>query len=513
MKTRPLLCLILLLLGLLLRGGAAAQAATLVAVEEHGSRAQHINLVFLSEGYTAADMPKFATDVAASVAFLFSKEPWQQYRSYCNVYRIEVASNQSGCDNGATGGPGVMRDTYFNTGFNDPNVPQSLTTDYASMNRAYALLSALVPEYDIPILLVNDAKYGGTGGLMTIVSTHPLGSAVVEHELGHSVALLQDEYDADYPEYTPFEAPNVTAQTDPDLIRWNYWIDWDTPLPTPPTLDYDSTVGLFEGAMYRTTGWYRPHNNSLMRNLNRPCGSVNREQFVLHYYALVSPLDGWSPATANRWVTTFEPLSFTVTPKVTDSEEALVTTWQIDGVDQDDAIGNTFNTFSDTLGDGIHTVTATVTDPTSFVRQDPDGLLTESVTWALTVLNQPPNNIGDWRSTYGDDLANPVGDGLSNLMKYALGVLPTEHATPDQYPSGSLTQDGTDTYLTLTVPRHTQHYDVDSVVEVSDDLVTWHSDWGDTVVLRDDASALVVRDATPSAAGAHRFMRFKVVAY
>ena len=44
-------------------------------------------------------------------------------------------------------------------------------------------------------------------------------------------------------------------------------------------------------------------------------------------------------------------------------------------------------------------------------------------------------------------------------------------------------------------------------------MVTWHSDWGDTVVLRDDESALVVSDTTPTSAAARRFIRFKVVAY
>ena len=502
----------MLLLCLLLRAGPAP-AAALVAVEEHGSRAQHINLVYLSEGYTAAEMPKFATDVAASVDFLFTKEPWRQYRSYCNIYRIEVASNQSGCDNGASSGPGVLRDTYFNTGFSEPGIPQYLAADGTGQIRVYSLLGALVPEYDIPVLLVNDAKYGGTGGALTVVSTHPLGSAIVEHELGHSVALLQDEYDADYPQYAPEEAPNVTAQTNPELLKWNYWVDWDTPLPTPASVDYDATVGLFEGAMYRSKGWYRPHYNSLMKNLNRPCGAVNSEQFVLRFYGLVSPLDGWSPAaTGKRLVTSFEQLNFNVTPKLTESGEPLPTRWNVDGADQYAAGGNTFTTYSDTLGNGPHTVTATVMDPTALVRLDPDGVLQESVTWTLNVLNQPPNTLDGWRASYGADLANPARDALPNLLKYALGVLPSERARPDQYPAGSLTRDGGNAYLTLTVPRRSKRSDVDSIVEVSDDMVTWHSDWGDTVVLRDDDSALVVRDATPSATAVRRFIRFKVVA-
>ena len=200
-------------------------------------------------------------------------------------------------------------------------------------------------------------------------------------------------------------------------------------------------------------------------------------------------------------------------PKVPDSGVALLVTWKIDNAVLADASSAIFTTYSDTLGNGIHTVTATVNDPTAFVRQDPDGLLKETVTWTMNVHNQPPNTIDGWRATYGDDLANPMGDGLPNLMKYALGVLPNEQARPDQYPAGSLTQDGGDSYLTLTVPRRTKHSDVASIVEVSEDMVTWHSDWGDTVVLRDDESALVVCDAIPTSTAARRFIRFKVVAY
>src|SRR4029434_169653 len=108
-------------------GHLAAQATTLFAVEENGPRSQRINFVFLSEGYTTADMPLFAGHVSNAINFLFSKEPWQQSRSYCYVYRIEGGSDQSGCDNGNTSGANGTRDTYFSTGFNTPSVTQLLT--------------------------------------------------------------------------------------------------------------------------------------------------------------------------------------------------------------------------------------------------------------------------------------------------------------------------------------------------------------------------------------------------
>ncbi len=482
---------------------ANAQTSQLFTVEQNGPRSERINLVFLSEGYTAADMPNFAAHVSQTVNYLFSREPWMQYRSYCNVYRIEIASNQSGCDNGIAGG---LRDTYFSTGFNTPTVTQLLTLAGTGSSRAYTLLNTHVPEYDVPLVLVNDPTYGGSGGPIAVGSVHALSAAVMEHEIGHSFALLADEYDVEYAIYTPSEKPNNTAQTSRPLVRWNHWVDAVTPIPTPETGTYDGNVGLFEGSMYRTTGWSRPHLNSLMKSLNRPCGSVNREQFLLQYYARVSPLESSSPATAMRFVTTAQTLGFSVTPKAPSSGVALITTWKIDGIPQAGVIGNTFNPLSEKLGNGVHTVSATVRDPTLFVRLDPSGLLDEVVTWNLTLSNQPPNTVTPWLALYGSANSNPTGDGLQNLVKYALGLNPTQVALPAQRPAASAAS----SYLTLTVPRQIRRTDVAYIVEVSPDLATWNSGPGHTVQLLDNETQLVVRDATPISGTNKRFIRLRV---
>lgn len=504
-----------LLLGVLLcfaAGKAMGQTSTLFTVEQNGPRSQRINLVFLSEGYTAADMPNFAGHVSTAVNFLFTKEPWQQYRSYCNVYRIEIASNESGCDNGNTSGAGGTRDTYFNAGFNTPTVTQLLTLGSGGSSRAYSLLNTHVPEYDVPVVLVNDTKYGGAGGSISVASVNSSSAAVVEHEIGHSFALLADEYDIEYTIYTPSEKPNNTAQTTRALIRWNHWIDAATPVPTPETSAYDSLVGLFEGSMYRTAGWYRPHNNSLMRNLNRPCGPVNREQFVLQFYSRVSPLEGFAPAATTRSVTAYENLAFNVTPKSPSSGPALLTSWKIDGVLQPGATASAFTINSEQIGNGSHTVTATVRDPTTFVRLDPSGLLDDAVTWTLTLSNQLPPDLPAWRSAYGADTGNPANDGLKNLVKYALGLDPSKRALPAQHPAGSVTLDSGSRYLTLTVPRRNKRSDVSYVVEFSSDLSAWNSGAGHSVTLQDADTQLVVRDATPMTAAARRFARLKVTA-
>ena len=487
-----------------------AQTSTLHTVQNNGPRSERINIVFLSEGYTAADMPNFATHVNTAINFLFSKEPWAQYRSYCNVFRIEIASNQSGCDNGNTSGANGVRDTYFNSGFNTPTVSQLLTLGSGGSTKAFNLLNTHVPEYDVPVVIVNDTKYGGAGGSISVASVHASSAAVVEHEIGHSFANLADEYDVEYAIYTPGEKANNTAQTVRELIRWNHWIDATTPIPTPETATYDSLAGLFEGSMYRISGWYRPHNNSLMKNLNRPCGQINREQFVLKYYNLVSTHDGYSPSATSGSVTTPSSLSFSVTPKVPTSGPALQIAWKIDGITQVGKTATSFTTLSDYLGNGVHSVTATLSDPTTFVRLDTSNLLKDNIIWNFNLTGQIPVTLANRRSTYGSDSVVLTGDRLPNLVKYALGLAANIPATPAQALSGTLTPISGQKYLTLTIPRRLRRSDVNYVVQVSSDLQTWNSGPGHTVTIEDSETQLTVRDATPSSSNTGRFIRLGV---
>ena len=68
------------------------------------------------------------------------------------------------------------------------------------------------------------------------------------------------------------------------------------------------------------------------------------------------------------------------------------------------------------------------------------------------------------------DLADPDHDGLSNLMKYALG-LPPKAPAPANWPCASVATG----YLTLTYTRANAAIDVSLVLEQSNDLFTWHS--------------------------------------
>jgi hypothetical protein len=248
-----------------------------------------------------------------------------------------------------------------------------------------------------------------------------------------------------------------------------------------------------------------------MRSLSRPCGQVNREQFVLQFYQRVSPLDGFTPVSTSSTVSTPSALSFQVTPKVpTGGAPALAVSWKIDGIEQSGAVVAQFNTLTDFIGNGTHTVTATVRDPTSFVRLDTSNLLSESVTWNLTLSGQIPATLAGWRTAYGADTAVSSPDQLANLIKYSLGLDASVPATVLQMPAGTITPATGEQHLTLTIPRRMKRTDVIYTVQVSSDLSDWRSGAGHTVILEDSETRLVVRDALPISNGSQRFIRLAV---
>jgi hypothetical protein len=129
--------------------------------------------------------------------------------------------------------------------------------------------------------------------------------------------------------------------------------------------------------------------------------------------------------------------------------------------------------------------------------------LTPLQAWRASYFGNP-SNVGA-----GADGAAPAGDGVANLVKYALGLDPLAPAQPGELPAGSLEEESGASYATLTVHRADQAPDITYLVEVSSDLRGWASGPGNTVTVEDTATELVVRDAAPLGA-APRFLRLLV---
>lgn len=114
----------------------------------------------------------------------------------------------------------------------------------------------------------------------------------------------------------------------------------------------------------------------------------------------------------------------------------------------------------------------------------------------------------------GGDTASPGGDGIPNLMKYALNLNPWTDGVA-RLPAMSITASGSNGYLTLTYTHVIAATDIVYTPQVSGDLQTWSSGAGyvATVSVTPNGDGVtetvVAQDLTPID-GAPRFMRLMV---
>lgn len=373
----PLLLLLLLLAG----WPAAASAEPVETVVNNGPAENRVDIAVMGDGYTAAQMEKYRADVQKFVQAVFAEEPYAEYRRFFNVHRIDVTSAQTGADHPERG---HFVDTALDATYNCAGTQRLICINHGKVLNV--LQSSLAPaQYDIMLVLVNDEEYGGSGGSIATASTHALAVEIVLHELGHSFGLLADEYGgATCGGGGPDPWPNITRATARAAIKWNYWIDPATPVPTFSMAP--GVPGLYEGALYCENGYYRPTFDSKMRTLTRPFEQINTEQLVRRVYHVVSPLDSASPSAASLELPRGRTQAFSVTAPAPQTH-ALEVSWFVDGQPQAGGAAYTLDTASLAVGD--HFVEALVRDTTAFVRSDPEQLLSETRRWDVTVTATP----------------------------------------------------------------------------------------------------------------------------
>jgi hypothetical protein len=156
---------------------------------------------------------------------------------------------------------------------------------------------------------------------------------------------------------------------------------------------------------------------------------------------------------------------------------------------------------------GSYTVVATINDPN----------YTGTATGTLTILPDFAFYLGKYfntaqltQSTVTGPNANPAGDGMPNLMKYALGLDPTK---PDAA-AGAPVVGQSGGFQTLTYLCPPGLTDVTYVVQVSSDLVTWNSGPSFTTTISNslvgNQQQVVVRDLTPTSGTTRRFIRLEI---
>jgi hypothetical protein len=298
-------------------------------------RNQAFNVVLLAEGFTTAQQNDFNGACSSFVTALTGTDPFGQVAHGVNVFRVNVASNESGADDPASaGGTGAVRNTYFDARFGANGLRRLLVCDQSI---ALQVALAQLPEFSAVLVVVNSQIYGGSGGSIGVYSLASGATEIALHEMGHSAFGLADEYayyaggvepDRDHhPAMEPAEA-NVTINTDRQTLKWSWAVAAATPLPTmsnPNCAAVDTrsssappgTVGLFEGAHYYHCGAYRPEYECKMQALGLPFCRVCQHAIVMRIGAPV-------PATAPLGTIDTPP------PMATVAGEVPFTGWTVD---------------------------------------------------------------------------------------------------------------------------------------------------------------------------------------
>lgn len=251
---------------------------TIEKIQYTGNPSGKVDLVFLSEGYTASELTKFSQDAARFTEALFDTPPYDMRRNDFNVWAVHLPSEESGVD---ISGEGVFKNTALNAGFYTFGIDRYLTTA--------DLKSVCDAVWNVPcdaiFLLVNSDKYGG-GGMYNFYAVGTADNArtirVFVHELGHSFAGLADEYFQSEVAYNNFYnlnvepwEPNITTLVD-FASKWQDMLPPDTPVPTPSEESDPYRLGVFEGGGYVSKGIYRPVDHCTMRDMSPFCPVCSR---------------------------------------------------------------------------------------------------------------------------------------------------------------------------------------------------------------------------------------------
>ncbi len=250
---------------------AAPPRQELVAVEEHGSPADKVDVLLIGDGYTAAECSaKFGPDARRMADALFRHEPFASRRADFNIWGLCPPSAESGVARPSTG---TQRRTPVGATYDAFGSERYvLTFD----NRELREVAAWAP-YEFITILVNAGTYGGGGihgAFSTVAVENEWAGYLFVHEFGHHFAGLADEYYTSPVAYQPAERvfepweANVTARLDGQPLKWLDLVERGTPLPTPwPKAEFEARQREFQARRKQIRAENRPESamNALFR--------------------------------------------------------------------------------------------------------------------------------------------------------------------------------------------------------------------------------------------------------
>jgi len=277
------------------------------------SKSKPVTIAVIPEGFTKDQLSDYHAKAKQMIDFIFSVDPYKQYKDYFNVYILDAASNESGAD--VIGGKQV--DTYFDAGWEAEGYSQM----EANGSIVYSFVSAHTPDIlegkstitnTGIFMLINDERYAGinhclsdgrgyamiatikggaeltwAGNKGANITNHGNWMNIALHEGGgHMFGRLLDEYWDNY-KYTSatiaqhsWEVPmglNVVCnQSD---AGWEDWIPFGGP-------------GNREEGKFRYVGMYEGGNASYVQGIWRSeqvsCMDDNRPYFNAYSRYLIA---------------------------------------------------------------------------------------------------------------------------------------------------------------------------------------------------------------------------------
>jgi len=441
------------------KSASSYPAALFTTIITNGPVTNRLNLVLFSEGYTNGQQGRFLADCTNAAASFLSVQPYAEYARYFNVFAIYTNSAKSGSTH-LNLTSYTVNSTFFNSTYDaasdtvitiPPNGSDSNVSD--GQGRINGLLQQFLPatNTDLPAVLVNDVVDGGSdnSGSAAITSVS-YASYILVHESGHTLGGLGDEYTKPYPGYTnQLEQPNTSTHTNYSQISWNAWIATNTPIPTPFTYAYQNTVGLFQGAHYTNSSWYRPMFDCCMRSFgNASFCPVCQQALVLAIYGKTRPVDVRTPATNNLTVTSPQMLTFNLN-LLQPATHNLNVQWRTNNVAVPGATNATLAIWPSQLANGTSAVEADVWDATTMVRTDARNLLKQTNLWTLS-LAVPFMQINSLRwLTNGNFSFTITGQAPSVVIQQSTNLLLWTPVRTDYFSGGKLayTNSGTNSRL------------------------------------------------------------------
>ncbi len=365
--------------------GLLRSASPVTTILNNGPSSNRLDLVFVGDGYVAAELGTYAVHVQNVLNYLLSQEPFATYRNFFNAHRVDVVSNESGVDNDPV--PGILKDTALDMGFYCGGTERLLCVNVGDA----LLYAADAPAAEQVFAVANSVKYGGAGyitsDLATVSGGNGAATEVAVHEMGHSLGNLADEYDYDGPPvYTGPEPaePNVSIlRADAMAASGTKWARW----LGDPGVGFGGLVDTYEGANYSAFGIYRPTANSKMRSLGVPFNLPSVESLILEFYRFVRPIDA---ATDPEEL--LDQFSVAFVDPVDLEGHPLEIQWYVDGTPIEGATQDTFLVAAGGFALGPHTLSVTVRDNTSLVRDETArlNLMTESRQWNVNIGDRTP---------------------------------------------------------------------------------------------------------------------------